>query len=187
MNIPNFSSSNNNTAYNINFTSSNNKPMYNINFSNKKSLTSKAYSFLKEKIIGKNIDFKINKIKNNISKKIKILSKSTIIINIKDIIDIQNKIYSNNFIDNFKKKISSMSKINELKNQDYINICMFYIDKFDNYNNKYLVYIYYNNKDLYFIYDSTESETRLYDIGDLSNNINNIPNIINHLITYSGN
>ena len=65
-----------------------------------------------------------------------------------------------------------MSKINELKNQNYINICMFYIDKFDNYNNKYLVYIYYNNKDLYFIYDITENETTLYDIGDL--NINNI-------------
>ena len=48
-------------------------------------------------------------------------------------------------------------------------MCMFYIDNFDNYPNKYLAYIYYNYNDLYFLYDYDDDteKTKLYDIGNL--------------------
>ena len=61
---------------------------------------------------------------------------------------------------------------------------MYYIDKFEDSLNRYLVYIYYKKTDLYFIYNKDENETRLYDIGDLDiSNINstksNLSNLIN--------
>ena len=111
---------------------------------------------------------KLNKIKNNIKSGINISSKSSIIINIKDIIGKLNKPYDKlTFINYFKLRINTIPEIRDLKNQKYLNICMFYIDNFENYPDKYLAYIYYNYKDLYFIYDYNEDDTKIYDIGNL--------------------
>lgn len=98
--------------------------------------------------------------------------KSSVIINIKDIIgDIGNS-YDINYISYFKTQINIKPAIRELKNQTNINLSMFYIQPLIKNNktvNKYLAYIYHNNKDLYFIYD-TNANTKLYDIGDLTTN-----------------
>jgi len=114
-------------------------------------------------------NFRLKNIKNKINIGVNILSKSSVIVNIKDIIGNKNKPFDINYISYFKKKISIIHEIKELKKQKYINICMFYIEEFKKYPDKYLVYIYYNYKDLYFIYDNNESKTQLYDIGNLTN------------------
>ena len=98
-------------------------------------------------------NFKLNKIKNNIKVGVNVGSKSSVIVNIKDIIGKLRKPLDINYIPYFKVIINTNFKIRELKNQNYLNMCMFYVDNFKNYPGKYLVYIYYNYKDLYFIYD----------------------------------
>jgi hypothetical protein len=122
-------------------------------------------------------NFKLNVIKNSIKSGINIGSKSSIIINIKDIIGKLEKKPLKFTIDSifyFKSLINIIPEIIELKTQKYTNICMFYINQFEDYPNKYLVYIYYNYKDLYFIYDINENKniagkikTKIYDIGEL--------------------
>ena len=110
--------------------------------------------------------------------------KSSVIINIKDIIGKFKKPLNTNYISYFKTIISIMPAVRELKNQKSINISMFYIDNFEGINNVYLAYIYHNNNDLYFIYDSnaTNSTTKLYDIGSLSTNqINKLTQINRNL------
>jgi hypothetical protein len=131
----------------------------NINLSSKKSL-SEIFKYLKNKINSnnKNINFsadkksklkkyytylykEVKKLLNTKKDKINLTTKSTITINIKDIINPLNIDYDINYINyinNFKKKINNISKINELKNQNYANICMFYIDKITNFKNKYI-------------------------------------------------
>ena len=121
-------------------------------------------------------NFKLNIIKNSIKSGINIGSKSSIIINIKDFIGKLEKslFFSIDSIFYFKSMINIIPEIKELKTQKYTNICMFYINQFEDYPNKYLVYIYYNYKDLYFIYDINENKkiagkikTKIYDIGEL--------------------
>lgn len=112
-------------------------------------------------------NFKLNKIKNNIKVGVNVGSKSSVIVNIKDIIGKFRKPFDINYISYFKGIINTNSQIRELKKQNYLNINMFYIDNFKNYPGKYLAYIYYNYKDFYFIYDYGKEDTKLYDIGDL--------------------
>jgi len=119
------------------------------------------------KKVGSMFNFKLKNIKNSIKTAVNVGSKSSVIVNIKDIIGKLRKPFDINYISYFKAKINSISEIEELKNQQYLNICMFYIDNFENYPNKYLVYIYYNYQDLYFIYDYDKEEKKLYDIGKL--------------------
>ena len=112
-------------------------------------------------------NFKLNKIKNNIKIGVNVGSKSSVIVNIKDIIGKIRKPFDINYISYFKLIINTNSQIRELKKQNYLNMNMFYIDNFKNYPDKYLAYIYYNYKDFYFIYDYGKEDTKLYDIGDL--------------------
>ena len=112
-------------------------------------------------------NFKLNNIKNNIKIGVNVGSKSSVIVNIKDIIGKLRKPYDVLSILYFKGIINTNFQIRELKNQNYLNMCMFYIDNFKNYPGKYLAYIYYNYKDFYFIYDYGKEDTKLYDIGDL--------------------
>jgi hypothetical protein len=125
-------------------------------------------------------NFKLNKIKNNIKLSVNMGSKSSVIINIKDIIGKFIKPFDINYISYFKGIISTTPEITELKKQNYLNVCMFYIDNFQNYPDKYLAYIYYNYKDLYFIYDYDKKETKLYDIGELEPS--DIENLFNNKI-----
>jgi hypothetical protein len=112
-------------------------------------------------------NFKVNNIKNSIKTGVNIFSKSSITVNIKDIIGKLSKPFDKNYMSYFKARIYAIPKIRELKKQKYLNINMFYIDNFENYPDKYLVYIYYNYNDLYFIYDNDKEGTKLYDIGNL--------------------
>lgn len=109
-------------------------------------------------------NFKLQNIKNNIKNGINILSKSSVIINIKDIIGNKN---NNIGISTLKSDINKIPEITELKNQKYLNICMFYIQNIKNVPNKYLVYIYLNYKDLYFIYEYGKNSTTIHNIGKL--------------------
>lgn len=114
----------------------------------------------------------IKNIKKNINVDVNIGSKSSVIVNIKDIIGKLNRYskfrpFTGEYIGYFKTMINQITEIKDLKNQKYLNICMFYIDNFNDEPDKYLVYIYYNYKDLFFIYDNENEQTKLYDIGDL--------------------
>ena len=141
------------------------------NSSNSSSSSSKGINtFISPKEVGSTFNFsnfKLNKIKNNIKVEVNVDSKSSVIVNIKDIIGKFRKPFDINYISYFKAIINTNFQIRELKKQNYLNMCMFYIDNFKNYPGKYLAYIYYNYKDLYFIYDYDKEETKLYNIGDL--------------------
>ena len=125
---------------------------------------------------------------SNVSNSNNPLTKSSVIINIKDIVPDLNKPDTTDSISYFKKYINGIKKINELKNQKNVNISMFYIEPYKNENDKYLAYIYHNNKDSYFIYNKSGSNTKLYDIGNnsilskitkLNKNLSKINNILN--------
>jgi hypothetical protein len=122
----------------------------------------------------------------NVPKSNNLSTKSSVIINIKDIVPDLNKPDTTDSISYFKKYINGIKKINELKNQKNVNISMFYIEPYE--KDKYLAYIYHNNKDSYFIYDNKEINTKLYDIGNnnilskitkLNKNLSKINNILN--------
>ena len=124
---------------------------------------------------------------SNVSNSNNPLTKSSVIINIKDIVP-DFKPDTTDSISYFKKYINGIKKINELKNQKNVNISMFYIEPYKNENDKYLAYIYHNNKDSYFIYNKSDSNTKLYDIGNnsilskitkLNKNLSKINNILN--------
>lgn len=106
-------------------------------------------------------NFKLNKIKNNIKVGVNVGSKSSVIVNIKDIIGKFRKPFDINYISYFKVIINTNFQIRELKKQNYLNMCMFYIDNFKNYPGKYLAYIYYNYKDFYFIYDYDKKKNKI--------------------------
>ena len=172
----NNSNNNNNNSNNNNSSKSNNKSIrgsvsiYNNTSSSSISPISNPIKNNIPKKVGSTFNFsnfKLNKIKNNIKVGVNIGSKSSVIVNIKDIIGKFRKPFDINYISYFKGIINTNFQIRELKKQNYLNMNMFYIDNFKNYPDKYLAYIYYNYKDFYFIYDYDKKDTKLYDIGDL--------------------